>query len=79
MIHILVVNINNIKYTQDLISDLLKQTESFNLTIVDQGSTELNTKECLSSLDINNTKCKNLNVIYNKENVYLNKVWKDHS
>lgn len=69
--YILVVNINNLAYTQELFGDLMRQTHQFDLTIVDQGSTESGTDYFLSSLaDIPYVK-----VIRNQHNVDLNRVW----
>jgi len=72
MIHILVVNINNLKYTRDLVSDLRNQTGEFKLTIMDQGSTEEGTKEYLDSLLDSGIE---LDVVYNEENVDLSRLW----
>lgn len=74
--HILVVNINNLKYTQDCISDLLKQDASFDLTIVDQNSKEAGTHEWYERLkkDWNRSNC-NLKIQKNNDNVDLNRVW----
>jgi GT2 family glycosyltransferase len=40
-LHILIVNINNLEYTKNCISDLILQTSDFDLTIFDQNSTEM--------------------------------------
>ena len=69
--HILVVNINGLKYLKNLIKDLKKQTYSFKLTIVDQGSIEKGTYEFLSAI----SKEKFTHVVLNRENVNLNTIW----
>lgn len=73
-ISVLVVNINNLEYTKNCITDLLSQTyKDFNITLIDQGSTEVGTTDYLNSLSDN----KNINIIQNTENVSLNKLWND--
>lgn len=74
--HVLVVNINNLKFTQDCIDDLLKQTCSFDLTIVDQNSNEQGTVEWYNYIKNNWSRpdCK-LNIIKNNDNIDLNQVW----
>jgi len=67
--HILVVNINNLDFTQLCVYDLMLQTSPFDLTVIDQGSTEEGTKEYLKDLE------NFANVIYNDENVDLNRLW----
>jgi len=76
--HILVVNINNLQFTKNCINDLLQQDVSFDLTLVDQNSSEQNTDEWLNELNINWNKpdCK-LYIQRNKDNVDLNRVWND--
>jgi GT2 family glycosyltransferase len=39
-ISVLVVNLNNLSYTKQCIEDLLNQDVKFNLTLIDQNSTE---------------------------------------
>lgn len=68
-ISILVVNLNNLDYTKDCIKDLLLQDCEFNLTIVDQNSSEEGTKEYLSTLP------SNIEFIQNDENKPLNHLW----
>lgn len=64
---ILVVNINNLWHTQNLVDDLLQQTAPFFLTVIDQDSTEEGTAEFMRSL----SKYEVL-VIQNTYNVPLN-------
>lgn len=70
-IAVLVVNINNLAYTRNVINDLLIQDCEFKLTVVDQGSTEINTREYLDFL----CELDRVNVIRNKTNVNLNTLW----
>lgn len=70
LIHVLVVNINGLKYTLPLLDDLSAQTSSFKLTVIDQGSTEPRTKEALSKID---------GVIFNSTNRPLNYLWNEHA
>ena len=70
-IAVLVVNINNLAYTSNVINDLLVQDCEFKLTVVDQGSTEINTREYLDFL----CELDRINVIRNKTNVNLNTLW----
>jgi len=73
-INVLVVNINNLNYTKNCISDLLKQTnKNFNITLIDQGSTENGTTKYLNSLSKNSR----IKIIKNDTNVSLNKLWND--
>lgn len=69
MISVLVVNLNNLEYTKNCINDLLKQDCNFDLTIVDQNSSESGTKEYFSSLP------ENVEFIQNYENKSLNHLW----
>lgn len=70
---ILIVNLNGLELTKNCVSDLLNQiNQNFTLTIVDQNSTELGTKEYLESL-----KEYGIKIIYNSENVDLNRIWND--
>ena len=78
--HILIVNLNNLEYTKNCISDLLSQDTNFDLTIIDQNSYESGTKEYMFTLyniwnksNINGS----LNLIYNTDNIDLNRVWDD--
>lgn len=68
-ISVLVVNLNNLNYTKDCINDLLLQDCEFNLTIVDQNSSEEGTREYLSTLP------SNIEFIQNEENKPLNHLW----
>ncbi len=73
-LHIIVVNINNLDFTKNLIYDLLRQTEPFKLTLVDQGSKEEGTREYFNSLVSN----PNINLQLNSENINLNHLWNNH-
>ena len=44
-ISVLLVNLNNLEYTKNVIDDLLDQSVIFNLRLVDQNSSEVGTKE----------------------------------
>ena len=74
--HILVVNINNLNYTKDCINDLLKQDVPFDLTIVDQNSSEKGTHNWYKSL-VENWPRKDctIKIQKNTDNVDLNRVW----
>lgn len=67
---VLVININNLNYTRDLINDLFQQSCSFYLTIVDQNSTEEGTTEFL-----NEVAKEEINVVRNCRNEPLNYLW----
>lgn len=69
-IHVLIVNINGLQYTLPLLDDLCAQTHLFDLTVIDQGSTEEGTREALSKVG---------NVIYNPDNRPLNYLWNEHT
>jgi ubiquinone/menaquinone biosynthesis C-methylase UbiE len=68
-ISVLVVNLNNLQFTKDCVSDLMSQDCEFNLTIIDQNSSEEGTKEYLSSLP------SNIEIIQNEINTPLNHLW----
>jgi len=69
-----IININNLKYTKDCIDDLLKQNNNdFTITLVDQGSIEKGTKSYLREVE----KHDNINVIRNKENISINKIYNE--
>lgn len=72
-LHILIVNINGLKFTKNVIGDLTRQTYPFKLTVVDQGSTEPLTKDFLDGLY--RVPFLDVNVICNKSNIDLNKLW----
>jgi len=71
--HIQVVNINGLAMTKNLVSDLLRQTHQFQLTLIDQGSTEEGTREFLNSLVP--IPYINIEIIRNDRNVDLNRLW----
>lgn len=69
---ILIVNRNHLKYTCDLLVDLANQTfQDFEVTIVDNGSTEANTKVTFDSLNYSFIK----GVEYTNANTPLNHLW----
>lgn len=72
MIRVLVVNINGLQYTKDLVGDLLRQTHPYWLRLIDQGSSEEGTKEFLEEIKITNP---HIEVIMNSKNVPLNWLW----
>jgi GT2 family glycosyltransferase len=77
LMHILVVNINGLQYTKDAIGDLLKQTVPFNLTLIDQGSSEEGTENYINALTSVPYPNIGLSIIRNKGNVPLNHLWND--
>jgi cellulose synthase/poly-beta-1,6-N-acetylglucosamine synthase-like glycosyltransferase len=70
-LHILILNLNNLKFIKDCYFDLLEQdNKQFKLTIIDQASTEEGTIEFLEH--INNP---NVEVIFNQYNKPVNEMW----
>jgi GT2 family glycosyltransferase len=70
-INVLVVNLNNIKYTKNCIDDLLNQDyENFKITLVDQASSEFGTDDFLNSITDSR-----ITIIRNEVNTPLNHVW----
>ncbi len=72
---ILVVNINGLSYTKDLVDSLLSQDKPYLLTVVDQASVEEGTKEYLVGLSRD---YKYIRVQFNEENVPLSTLWNNH-
>jgi len=71
--HILVVNINTLSYTKDCIADLMRQIDhDFELTVVDNGSSEEGTHEYLSAIEANGVHVKR-----HPAQVSLNGIWND--
>jgi len=68
-ISVLVVNLNNLEFTKNCIKDLMLQDCDFNLTIIDQNSSEEGTLEYFSTLP------SNINFFRNETNVPLNHLW----
>jgi hypothetical protein len=68
-ISVLVVNLNNLELTKNCVIDLMSQDCEFNLTIIDQNSSEEGTKEYFKSLP------ENIEFIKNERNVPLNHLW----
>ena len=75
-IHVLIVNLNQLNYTQRLVNDLLVQDGLFDLTIFDQNSQEDGTDRYYNFLKTKWTlEGCNLNIIRNTVNAPLNHVW----
>jgi glycosyltransferase involved in cell wall biosynthesis len=73
MISCLIVNLNCAKHTENLIKDLERQTyNNFDITVVDQNSTEPYTKILLNSLTFSG-----YNIIKNSYNKPLNLIWNE--
>lgn len=73
MIDVIVVNLNCLEHTKNLISDLARQSYTrFNLTILDQNSIETGTVEWLEEMLQSELKP---NVIRHNTNVPLNLLW----
>jgi hypothetical protein len=69
MISVLVVNLNNLEYTKNCISDLLCQDCEFKLTVLDQNSSEDGSREYFLSLP------SHIEFIQNYRNQPLNHIW----
>ena len=70
-LRVLVVNIDNLGYTKDCIADLMRQIDhDFDLTVVDNGSTEVGTPQYLDALEANGVK-----VIRHPRHESLNGIW----
>jgi GT2 family glycosyltransferase/ubiquinone/menaquinone biosynthesis C-methylase UbiE len=69
MISVLVVNLNNLEYTKNCISDLLCQDSEFKLTVLDQNSSEDGSGEYFLSLP------SHIEFIQNYRNQPLNHIW----
>ncbi len=68
---ILIINLDNIEFTRNCLSDLENQTsDDFEIVLVDQNSSELGTSEFLDS--ITNEK---IEIVRNPENYPLNDMW----
>ena len=75
VLDILVVNINNLTLTQDLVKDVMAQDTQYLLTVVDQGSTEPGTTNWL---DIAETFSPRISIIRNDSNISLSRLWNNH-
>jgi len=75
MIHILVVNLNNIEFTKNILEDLLKQTYPFQLTVIDNNSEEEGTNKLLVNYS---NKFKNKSFLFLNDRVDLNRLWNEH-
>lgn len=74
---ILIVNLNNLAYTKNCVKDLLAQDASFNLTVIDQASSESGTQEwynILKKTEWSRPDCS-LNIIQNNSQLPLNHIW----
>jgi GT2 family glycosyltransferase len=72
MLDILILNLNCLNHTKNIISDLRRQTvDFFHITLVDQNSIEDDTKEYLDSLDGDEL----VTVVRNIENVSITVEW----
>lgn len=82
-VSILIINLNNLEYTKDCIGDLIQQDTIFNLTIVDQNSSEHGTSEYYSEFNQNyikgkyNGKIENLSIIQSGFNKPINQIWNE--
>lgn len=82
-ISILVVNLNNLEFTKNCVNDLLNQDINFNLTIIDQNSSEYGTWDYLDDLFSRHSKGEfygkiNVLSIYNTGyNKPLNYIWNE--
>lgn len=71
---ILIVNLNNLQYTKDCISDILLQNNNnYHITLIDQNSSENGTLEYLEYL----LSVDKVTVIKNSSNVDLNYLWNE--
>ena len=69
---LIIINRNHINYTTDVVRQLSEQTSNdFKLTIIDNGSTELNTDSILNSLKYPFIE----NIKYTGHNIPLNHLW----
>lgn len=72
-LHIIVINLNNLRYTKDCISDLMRQQYmGYDLTVVDNASREADTREYMKLLGENG-----VNVIVLPQRKHLNRIWND--
>lgn len=82
-ISVLVVNLNNLEYTKNCVLDLLSQEIDFNLTLIDQNSSEVGTFEYFMDLfnkhsnGLLNSRINVLSVYKNNENKPLNHIWNE--
>jgi GT2 family glycosyltransferase len=77
MIDVLIINLNCLDHTKNIINDLRKQTyKNFDLTVLDQGSKEEGTKEYLNELKGD----KELTpiVVRHEYNIPINVLWNNH-
>ena len=72
VIHAVIVNVNGLKYTRQLINCLADQTVTYRATVYDQASTETGTREYFATLG------GSFDFIQNNEHVGLNRIWNQH-
>lgn len=73
--HLLVVSLDQVKYTKKIIKNLEKQDTPFDLTIFDNGSKNKSTLEYLNELKETYKGKGAFNLIFNSGNYPLNYVW----
>ena len=82
-VSILIINLNTLEYTKQCVKDLLNQSVPFNLTIIDQNSTEEGTLEYFNQLlnDFTNknyvSKINFLSIINSGYNKPINQSWNE--
>ncbi len=72
LLNILIININNLKFTQELVNDLALQTCPYKLRLIDNCSFEPGTKEYFES---EGNVLYPIEVIQNEKNVDINRLW----
>lgn len=77
---VLVVNLNNLDYTRNCLLDLSHQDESFELSLIDQNSSEPGTREFLEDFRDNHRgkfPFSEINLKFNDNNFPLNHLWNE--
>ena len=72
---VLVVNLNNLDYTRNCLLDLSQQDESFELSLIDQNSSEPGTREFLENFRDNHRgkfPFSEINLKFNDNNFLVN-------
>jgi len=69
--NILIININRLGMTRNLVNDLVLQTAPYKLRLVDQNSSEKGTREYFETVK----KYLNAEIIYNDVNIDVNQLW----
>jgi len=70
--HIVIVNINGLDYTRQLVDCLKNQTAPYRATIYDQASIEPGTKEYFAGLN------NQFEFVQNDQHIGLNRIWNQH-